>query len=248
MPQRIENYLTDGLPAKIYLCAYLEPQTGYSIAKRVHVNGAGERLSARIYEWIGKMIKDGYLVRKKIPMPNQDSLQKDLVFSSDDKLVAEIREALTGRFANVNRSDLDVLSAMICSRSFKTIAGKAFERALWKENDCVVLVSNILSSLAAAAIFLAEGTRKTDFSNEQDKAKLGSDFDRICRRISQKSYHRYLEDNDLEHDSFSEALSGISLFVMPGFSRDFIKQLSQLSPSAYCLQNIFEMRASKRDN
>src|SRR5437867_6484991 len=65
MPKKIENLLTAGLPAHIYLLCYVKLQTGYSIGQKIYGIEKGIPPTSKIYPWIKQMIKDGYLVKTK---------------------------------------------------------------------------------------------------------------------------------------------------------------------------------------
>lgn len=61
MPRKIENPLTAGLPAQIYLLCYVKPQSGYSLGQKIYGIKEGIPPTSKIYPWTKQMIKDGYL-------------------------------------------------------------------------------------------------------------------------------------------------------------------------------------------
>jgi len=63
MPQTVENYLNEGtISPQIYLLCYIEPLSGYAIAKRRYGIPSG----AKIYGYTKVMIEKGYLEHKEI--------------------------------------------------------------------------------------------------------------------------------------------------------------------------------------
>ncbi len=60
MPKKIVNPLTIGLPAKILFHSYIQPQTGYSLAKKIYKIEKYPPTS-KIYSWCKLLIEQGYL-------------------------------------------------------------------------------------------------------------------------------------------------------------------------------------------
>src|SRR5437867_1988831 len=60
--KKIENPLITGLSSKIYFLAYVNPETGYKIAKKIY----GTPKTEKIYKWGKTLRKSGYLEKTKL--------------------------------------------------------------------------------------------------------------------------------------------------------------------------------------
>ena len=58
MPRKIENPLMEGLPAKIYFIAFIDPDSGYKIAEKIY----GYPRTAKIYPLLKQFIESAFMV------------------------------------------------------------------------------------------------------------------------------------------------------------------------------------------
>lgn len=82
MPKKIKNYLTDGIPSKIYLKAYPEPISRYKISKELYP--IGKQTSSKIIEWSKILLDEGFIKQ----------IDKKGILSDVNPLIREIENNL----------------------------------------------------------------------------------------------------------------------------------------------------------
>ncbi len=116
MPRKIENFLTSGLPAKIYLLCYLNPESGYSLAQKIYPDKR-YLATSKIYDWTDRLQKSDYL---KIEKENEERKRKPFK-SKIEPLIAEIKNELRKRsHMELTSREESLLKDLIIKDEFKS--------------------------------------------------------------------------------------------------------------------------------
>lgn len=142
LPRKITNYLTEGLPAKIYLLCYLQPQSGYGLAKSIYNN---KITTAKIYGWTKKLVQADYLSYDR---------KKQRYSAKSTPLVYALKNILESKGLGMDNAEYRDLISLLESDKFKAVVQKHWEREKARETSILELVCETVSSLAAAVYFL----------------------------------------------------------------------------------------------
>ena len=88
MAKKIENPLITGLSSKIYFLAYVNPETGYKIAKKIY----GTPKTEKIYKWGKTLRKSGYLEKTKLFTANVKPLVIQIKYQLQQQGIRPARE------------------------------------------------------------------------------------------------------------------------------------------------------------
>ena len=137
MPQKITDYLTQGLPSRIYLNCFPRPKTGYALAKEIH----GTPRVDKIYKWGKIMEKSGHLERTK---EGYRALVKPLI--------EELDVMIKSNGDTLDFHEKEILRHILVGNSFRMMVSNAHEA--WKERtpNIVYLTAEYLPLTAALSL------------------------------------------------------------------------------------------------
>lgn len=152
LPRKITNFLTEGLPSRIYLLCFISPRSGYQLA----LDTSGKLFTSKIYGWTKKMMGKGYLQRD--PYGYRTVIKP---------LAAELDVKLKEKGENLDFHERQLLSVILGSDGFKAMVSNAYES--WKERtpDIVSLTSEYLSTAACLTLNLKRWMREEGVSATQ---------------------------------------------------------------------------------
>src|SRR5437870_1063833 len=113
MPAPIRNYVTQGLPAKIYMMCYIEPHSGPSLAEALY----NKQMTSKIYYWTPFMTEKKYIEKTKHGLE-----------SKYQPLLAEISQMLNQQRMKLSNYERDVLSWLLRSPFFRRICKFVFDK------------------------------------------------------------------------------------------------------------------------
>ena len=160
MPRKITNYLSEGLPSRIYLLCFIAPRSGYQLA----LDTSGKLFTSKIYGWTKKMVEAGVL--ELDPYGYRAPIKP---------LVLEVERALKDRGETLSQSESKLLTSILASESFKKGISNSFESWKDKTPNIVYLSLDFLSVICALTLNI-----KTLYGVED------STVDRALKRISEQ--------------------------------------------------------------
>lgn len=147
MTRKITNYLIEGLPAKIYLYCYLEPQTAYTAAIRLY----RKPMYSTIYRWMLIMARDGFLEKidhgYSVKMP---------------PLVKEINEVFKLLGLDLDKFERELLLRILLSARIKKQVRKLSEQN--KYTDILSIMCKALSQMASSILEARELKRIPEYT------------------------------------------------------------------------------------
>ena len=153
---RITNYLRQGLPSKIYLLSFIQPQSEYSLALKIY----GRPTTDKIYKWTKLMVKDGFLEQDK---------KKKLFKAKIQPLAVEIGKELESRGSDFNDQEVLLLHRLLESTNVKKTFEPYFSR---DKNLNAVSLTCVSYSLIAGVVLLISKYISNDSSPSPSIGKL----------------------------------------------------------------------------
>jgi|SRR5581483_1418279 len=203
MPPRITNFLTQGIPSKIYLHCLAEPHTGYRLAREL-----GSQTD-KIYIWGNKMAKEGYL--KKSAKGYESVVEP---------LLQQIKGSFQERNILLTSNENKILSALLRLPNFKGLYAFYHKRGFSESSNAVSLMCDLLSTSA----IVAEIKRSINFPEFSEKQVLEIIRKSGSMSLNEGDYERILKTaqpvkNALSNISNKEAITGLDEL----FTADSIK-------------------------
>jgi len=224
MPKKIENPLVTGLPAKIYFLLYVDPQSGYSLAKKIY----GFPRTDKIYKWTKRLIDDGYLKQIK-------GKGRRTKFQAITKpLLQQIKELLEERAIYLTDVERKILKDLLDSTEFKKYIFPLYERETQQrsvyDGEKIINISKpdfnaskIISEIIGMAATLSY--IKLEFKDvpiEYDE----KNFAKIYRKSNPNNWQTTLDG--------IKVFNKMIVFFKP-FSKDSLLRLSKLWPPSHFL-------------
>ncbi len=173
MPAKITNYLTQGLPSRIYLECYLKPTTGYALANKIY----GKPTVAKIYTWAKEMIEKGYLEKTK----------EDGYRSLAEPLADVIRQILEEQEVTLDHNEKNLLVSFLGSSSFRQIASEHYGGLTEEEranSDIVSFVIEVLSFISALSFNAKQLQEIPDISIKEALSLITNEKESTRRQAS----------------------------------------------------------------
>lgn len=224
MPKKIENPLVTGLPAKIYFLSYVDPQSGYSLAKKIY----GFPRTDKIYKWTKQMIGDDYLkqIKGKGRRTKFQAITKPLLH--------QIKKVLDKHIIHLTNEEEKILKNLLDSNEFKKYIFPLYERetqerdvydgektvASYKPDfNALKIISEIIGMAATLSYIKLEFK---DVPIEYDE----KNFEKIYRMSNPNNWKTTLDG--------IKVFNKMIVFFKP-FSKDSLLGLSTLWPHSHFL-------------
>ncbi|MBS7631681.1 hypothetical protein KEJ47_08990 [Candidatus Bathyarchaeota archaeon] len=167
MPQKIDNPLTSGLPAKILFLSYIQPRTGYSLGQMIYQIKKGIPPTSKIYSWCKPLIEQGYLERVE-----------DGYRTKSNKIVEAIENILREKNLTLTSTEKRLVTKLLDSEKFRgavnILGGKLGE---------LNVVKVVCTFLVQGAVSIMYRKRK----EKEDRVEISEDeFDRLARLVDIK--------------------------------------------------------------
>ncbi len=195
MGRKIENYLTSGLPAKIYLLCYLNPESGYSLGQKI-CQTKGVPQTSKIYPWIGRLKKEKYL-------QEVDSRFRARV----DPLVNQLDSILEKQDASFEGREKQIVKLLLDSDPFKTMISisNSADQLIERNANVVSIVTATLALYAAAFKAYRVLKEASDYSTESRSDEVVLDALRQILRKDEASF------DDMEMPEIKDIAAQINL-------------------------------------
>src|SRR5438093_576299 len=154
MPEKIRNYLRQGLPSKIYLLSFIQPQSGYKLAMKIY----GRPTTDKIYKWTKVMEKEGYLEHEKKTKKFKAIIQP---------LATEMGKELESRGSSFNGQETSLLHRLLESTNVRKLFEPYFGR---DKNLNAVNLTCLTYSLIAGIVLVI---RKYISKSPSDSPSIG---------------------------------------------------------------------------
>jgi hypothetical protein len=150
VPERITNYLRQGLPSTIYLLCFLKPRSGYELANAIYKRPT----TAKIYNWAKVMVAKGYLAK------NGHGYHAEIT-----PLVAELAKILKDKGETLDFHEKKLLGVVLSSEPFRRAIQDAYESVDNKKlSDIVIFTTELLPLLTSLAFNLKRLQGRADIS------------------------------------------------------------------------------------
>lgn len=248
LPKRIENPLTSGLPSKVCFLSYLNPSTGYSLAKKIHGYAKG---TDKIYKIIDKLLEKHYLTETEVIDKKSKRKQKPVTLVIE-KLILELENALAQKIVPINYEKEPEFKKKITS----ILNSSKFKEYLGGDNR---ITNHVTINFGTHDV-----TEKQEFNGLQiilETIGLVSTLCFINRKFKKKSAKEDLKELEKIYkksnpNNWMHLLEGVSKFnlVVPlfeKFNEDTLIKLSTLWPPSHieiyshyikCFENMEKMK------
>lgn len=212
MPEKITNYLKQGLPSKIYLLSFIEPQSGYKLAMKIY----GRPTTDKIYKWTKLMEKEGYLEHDKKTKKFNARIQP---------LALEMGKELETRGLSFNDQEMRLLHRLLDSTNIRKLFEPYFNRE--RNLNTVNLTCLTYSMIAGIVLIMRKYTSKSP-----------SDFPSIGKLLAIKG--DLPETASLGPEHLSRLKSSLSMFQDNRASLGLDNKLDNLRIDA--IEKLFDAR------